>query len=46
MLIFVLCMVYSVLRDSWKVSLAGIAYFAIGHWVHKYQVCHAGLFVA
>ena len=34
-------MVYSVLEDSWKVLLAGLAYFMIGHFVHKYQLLYA-----
>jgi hypothetical protein len=33
--------VYSVLEDSWKVLLAGLAYFMIGHFVHKYQLLYA-----
>jgi hypothetical protein len=40
-LIFIICMVYSVLRDSWQVLLTGVAYFAIGHFVHKYQLLYA-----
>ncbi|KAF2749818.1 DUF221-domain-containing protein [Sporormia fimetaria CBS 119925] len=40
-LIFIICMVYSVLEDSWKVLLAGLAYFMIGHFVHKYQLLYA-----
>lgn len=34
-------MVYSVLRDSWQVLLTGLAYFFIGHFVHKYQLLYA-----
>ncbi|KAH7402050.1 hypothetical protein DE146DRAFT_677081 [Phaeosphaeria sp. MPI-PUGE-AT-0046c] len=41
MLIFIICMVYSVLRDSWQVLLTGLAYFMIGHFVHKYQLLYA-----
>lgn len=41
MLIFTICIVYSVLRDSWKVLLAGILYFLIGHGVYKYQLLYA-----
>jgi hypothetical protein len=41
MLIFIICMVYSVLRESWRVLLAGLAYFMIGHFVHKYQLLYA-----
>jgi hypothetical protein len=40
-LIFIICMVYSVLRDSWQVLLTGLAYFLIGHFVHKYQLLYA-----
>ena len=40
-LIFIICMVYSVLRDSWQVLLVGVAYFMIGHFVHKYQLLYA-----
>ncbi|KAF2280979.1 DUF221-domain-containing protein [Westerdykella ornata] len=40
-LIFIICVVYSVLEDSWKVLLAGLAYFMIGHFVHKYQLLYA-----
>lgn len=41
MLIFIICMVYSVLRSSWMVLLSGLAYFMIGHFVHKYQLLYA-----
>ncbi|KAI8935798.1 hypothetical protein NX059_007316 [Plenodomus lindquistii] len=41
LLIFIICVVYSVLRDSWQVLLVGLAYFAIGHFVHKYQLLYA-----
>jgi hypothetical protein len=34
-------MVYSVLKDSWQVLLTGLAYFMIGHFVHKYQLLYA-----
>ncbi|KAF1832908.1 DUF221-domain-containing protein [Decorospora gaudefroyi] len=40
-LIFIICMVYSVLKDSWQVLLTGLAYFMIGHFVHKYQLLYA-----
>lgn len=40
-LIFIICVVYSVLEDSWKVLLAGLAYFMIGGFVHKYQLLYA-----
>jgi hypothetical protein len=41
MLIFIICLVYSVLRDSWQVLLSGLAFFMIGHFVHKYQLLYA-----
>lgn len=40
-LIFIICIVYSVLNDSWKVLLVGLVYFMIGHYVHKYQLLYA-----
>ncbi|WPH03763.1 DUF221-domain-containing protein [Acrodontium crateriforme] len=41
LLIFIICMVYSVLRSSWTVLLAGFAYFFLGHFVYKYQLLYA-----
>ena len=41
MLIFIICIVYSVLRESWKVLLAGLIYFVIGGAVYKYQLLYA-----
>lgn len=41
LLIFDICLVYSVLRDSWKVLLCGLAYFLIGGFVYKYQLLYA-----
>ncbi|KAI9728957.1 MAG: hypothetical protein M1828_000042 [Chrysothrix sp. TS-e1954] len=41
MLIFIICIVYSVLRESWKVLLAGLIYFIIGGAVYKYQLLYA-----
>ncbi|KAE9972897.1 hypothetical protein EG328_004705 [Venturia inaequalis] len=40
-LIFLICIVYSVLRQSWQVLLPGLAYFVIGYFVHKYQLLYA-----
>ncbi|KAK5134311.1 hypothetical protein LTR08_006740 [Meristemomyces frigidus] len=40
-LVFIICMVYSVLRSSWQVLLAGLAYFFLGHYVYKYQLLYA-----
>lgn len=41
MLIFIICIVYSVLRESWQVILAGLLYFMIGGFVYKYQLLYA-----
>lgn len=41
LLIFIICMVYSVLRSSWQVLLAGWLYFTLGHFVYKYQLLYA-----
>ncbi|KAK5164021.1 uncharacterized protein LTR77_010112 [Saxophila tyrrhenica] len=41
LLIFIICMVYSVLRSSWQVLLAGLIYFTFGHFVYKYQLLYA-----
>lgn len=40
-LIFIICMVYSVLRESWKVLLSGLIYFVFGGFVYKYQLLYA-----
>ena len=41
LLIFIVCMVYSILRSSWQVLLAGLLYFALGHFVYKYHLLYA-----
>lgn len=41
LLIFIICIVYSVLRSSWQVLLAGLLYFFLGHFVYKYQLLYA-----
>ncbi|CAK3847839.1 Calcium permeable stress-gated cation channel 1 [Lecanosticta acicola] len=41
LLIFIICMVYSVIRNSWQVLLAGFLYFALGHFCYKYQLLYA-----
>lgn len=41
MLIFLICIVYSILRESWKLILAGLLYFIIGGFVYKYQLLYA-----
>lgn len=40
-LIFIICIVYSVLRSSWMMLLAGLAHFVLGHFVYKYQLLYA-----
>ncbi len=34
-------MVYSVLRSSWQVLLAGLLFFLLGHFTYKYQLLYA-----
>lgn len=41
MLIFIICIVYSILRESWRVLLAGLLYFILGGFVYKYQLLYA-----
>jgi calcium permeable stress-gated cation channel len=41
LLIFLICIVYSVLRSSWQILLPGLAYFVIGYFVYKYQLLYA-----
>ncbi|KAK3113784.1 hypothetical protein LTR53_008562 [Teratosphaeriaceae sp. CCFEE 6253] len=41
LLIFIICMVYSVLRSSWQVLLAGLLFFMLGHFTYKYQLLYA-----
>ncbi|KAK4561144.1 hypothetical protein LTR86_005099 [Recurvomyces mirabilis] len=41
LLIFIICTVYSVLRSSWMILLAGLLYFLLGHFVYKYQLLYA-----
>ncbi|GAB7366864.1 hypothetical protein MBLNU230_g1033t1 [Neophaeotheca triangularis] len=41
LLIFIIALVYSVLRSSWQVLLASLAYFTLGHAVYKYQLLYA-----
>lgn len=41
LLIFLICIVYSILRESWKVLLAGLIYFVLGGFVYKYQLLYA-----
>lgn len=41
MLIFIICIVYCLLRESWRILLAGLIYFLIGGFVYKYQLLYA-----
>ena len=41
MLIFVICIVYSVLPSSWSIILFGLIYFVIGAFIYKYQLLYA-----
>jgi hypothetical protein len=40
-LIFLICIVYSVLRASWHVLVPGLIYFVFGYFVYKYQLLYA-----
>lgn len=41
LLIFIICIVYSVLRDSEMLILFGLIYFAMGSLIYKYQLLYA-----
>ncbi|KAL8954542.1 MAG: hypothetical protein Q9183_007062, partial [Haloplaca sp. 2 TL-2023] len=41
LLIFVICIVYSVLQSSWLILFFGLVYFLIGSFVYKYQLLYA-----
>lgn len=41
LLIFVICMVYSVLQSSWLILFFGLVYFLIGSFIYKYQLLYA-----
>ena len=41
LLIFIICIVYSILRESWQILMAGILYFSIGGFVYKYQLLYS-----
>ncbi|RMD44347.1 hypothetical protein DV735_g814, partial [Chaetothyriales sp. CBS 134920] len=41
MLIFVICIVYSLLPKSWTIILIGLIYFRIGAFIYKYQLLYA-----
>jgi hypothetical protein len=36
-----MCIVYSILRESWQVLLPGVIYFVLGYFVFKYQLLYA-----
>jgi len=40
-LIFIICIVYSVLPGSWFVLFFGLVYFIIGSFIYKYQLLYA-----
>ena len=40
-LIFIICIVYSVLPGSWFVLFFGLLYFIIGNFIYKYQLLYA-----
>lgn len=40
-LIFIICIVYSVLPGSWFVLFFGLIYFIIGSFIYKYQLLYA-----
>ena len=40
-LIFIICIVYSVLPASWFVLFFGLLYFIIGSFIYKYQLLYA-----
>lgn len=40
-LIFIICVVYSVLPRSWLICFFGLFYFAIGNFIYKYQLLYA-----
>jgi len=41
LLIFVVCVIYSVLPSSWLIQLFGLVYFLIGGFIYKYQLLYA-----
>lgn len=41
LLIFVVCVIYSVLPSSWLIQLFGLFYFLIGGFIYKYQLLYA-----
>jgi len=41
MLIFIICVIYSVVPSSWRICLFGLIYFHIGRFIYKYQLLYA-----
>lgn len=41
MLIFVICVVYSILPTAWLILVFGLLYFIIGAFIYKYQLLYA-----
>ncbi|EJT72368.1 hypothetical protein GGTG_09234 [Gaeumannomyces tritici R3-111a-1] len=41
LLIFILCLVYSVLPDGYLVLILGLVYFTLGYFTYKYQLLYA-----
>jgi hypothetical protein len=41
LLVFILCLVYSALRDGYQVLGLGLAYFSLGYFTYKYQLLYA-----
>ncbi|KAJ9249425.1 hypothetical protein DTO207G8_6692 [Paecilomyces variotii] len=39
--VFIICIVYSVFPSSWMISLGGLVYFGLGHFIYKYQLLYA-----
>lgn len=41
LLVFMLCLIYSVLPNCQQVLLLGVIYFTLGYYVHKYQLLYS-----
>lgn len=41
LLVFILCIVYSILPAGFLVLLFGLIYFVLGYWTYKYQLLYA-----
>lgn len=40
-LIFIICVVYSIFPSSWLICLCGLVYFFLGQFIYKYQLLYA-----